>query len=674
LFFVAVSFCNSVPGFGQNAEEFRPAAGVLNPKRFSDAQWEKLARGTIEAIGGGAISPEKTPEKTTEKTTIADQADDQEVGERVEWRERQVRALLQQNPEERLNAFRGLIDELLSREEYVRWYADGWMQEVGSEDAQLRCEIAGWDKCVYRKWLLDSIRNNDSFDSFLRRHFTGDERLRSDRRMIPTAAWYLAGHSAKYQVLEDPTAIEANLLRPFRESLVSIEEAEGRDWDRLKTSVALERWYRMVAGLPKPPPEELVGQWTMRDEPRNDSQKNISCIEQTSIALKAFREWSLVLEVLLEPQAIESDVPVVVFEQVNGSSEEVGREALRGTALMRVLRISMVDGHLQIGFIHDALASRVLVRTREALTPGAHQIVLVNEGTGNRQGVYVVVDGTSQSLESVEAESEKVSEEHGVQPVGTKGGESLCKEVSRGDRAVWRVAVGATNAIQTEQISAYRVALSVPECMGLSEVVIKPDWDDLDEVQKEQWRCHYARRHDAQWRYQRESRLYYLGSVQSIRESVAMLPMLHDSRGEVSMRSGVGFPTRWLPSMQQVEEAISVGNQRHSVVGMLTKLGMDLELQTLRPEAVERIALQEIERVWGSLMRRVGKNGNGVGMAFTQAWGLAEGHREDNGSSLRSMVVSPFAKSWDRRSMLRSILMSQAWFRALLGDDEAAAR
>jgi hypothetical protein len=101
---------------------------------------------------------------------------------------------------------------------------------------------------------------------------------------------------------------------------------------------------------------------------------------------------------------------------------------------------------------------------------------------------------------------------------------------------------------------------------------------------------------------------------------------------------------------------------------------MDLELQTLRPEAVERIALQEIERVWGSLMRRVGKNGNGVGMAFTQAWGLAEGHREDNGSSLRSMVVSPFAKSWDRRSMLRSILMSQAWFRALLGDDEAAAR
>lgn len=661
---LAAFCCFSITSFGQSTGGFRPVFGLLDPRGLSDAQWEKLVRGTIEAIGGEATS--------SENRSSADQVGSPAGGDQVEWREGKVREVMQQTKEARLNALRRLIDELLSREEYVRWYADGWMQAVCSEDARARCEVADWDVGVYRKWLMESIRNNDSFDSFLRRHFIGDERLRSDRIMIPTAVWYLAGHSGGYQVLEEPTTIEANLLRPFRESLTSIEKAERRDWDRLETSKTFEQWYRTLVDFPKPPQEELVGQWTLNDDFRSGSLNDLHNIHQTSIALKAFREWSLVLDVSLEPQATRSVVPVVIFEQVSGSAQEAEQGESQEAPPMRVLRISMVEGHLQIALIHDALASRVLVRTRNALTPGDHQVVLANEGTGNRQGIYVVVDGTLQNLESMETELGSVPEENGVQSVVSA--EALCKEVMRGDRALWRVAVGGESAIKTRQISIYRVALSVPESVGLTEAGIKTDWEDLDKVQKEEWRTHYARRHDAQWRYQRESRLYYLGSIQSIRESVSMIPTLQDSRRAIALRNGAGFPWRWFSSMQRREEVRSDHSRLNSALAMLVELGLNSESETLQPEAVERIALEEIKRVWEGLLRQVGESRNGGGNALVQAWTLENGHRSDFESSLRDSVVIPFAKNWDRRLMMRSLLMSEAWFCVVLGENEIARR
>lgn len=668
LFFlsVAVFCCVCATSFGQSTAGFRPVFGPLDPGRLSEDQWEKLVRGTIEAIGESSTS--------SENGEGVDQVGNSAVGDQVDWREGKVREVMQQTTVERLHAFRRLIDELLSREEYVRWYAEGWMQAVCSENARARCEVAGWDDRVYRKWLMDSIRNNDPFDSFLRWHFIGDDRLRSDRMMVPTAAWYLAGHSGEYQVLESPTTIEANLLRPFRESLASIEEAEGRDWDRLKTAKAFEQWYRTVVKFPTPPQEELVGKWTLGDEFPINSQNTMCQIEKTSIALKAFREWSLVLELSLEPQAIGSIVPVLIFEQVSGSSKVAEQGEPRETVSMRVLRISMVDGHVQIGLIHDADSSCILVRTTEVLTPGSHQIVLVNEGTGDRTGIHLVVDGKLQSLESMSTELSGVGGKNsggrnGDQSGGNKRREALSKELLLGDRAVWRVAVGGESGIKIEQISTFRVALSVPESVGLTEAGIKPDWDDLDEVQKEDWRTHYARRHDAQWRYQRESRLYYLGSIQSIRESVSMIPTLQDARKAIALRNGSEFPGRWLPSMQRKAEVVLDTSRIVSAESILIELGMNIESQTLQPEAVERIALVEIERIWEGLLRRVGENGNGDGNALVQERFMEKGHRADIESSLRDRVAIPFAKNWDRRLMLQSILVSEAWVRVLLDDD-----
>ncbi|MEY2613890.1 MAG: hypothetical protein RL069_2702, partial [Planctomycetota bacterium] len=280
--------------YADSVEGKSAAPKVIDRSTFSDSQWERLVNATVTAIDANASTPGG---EVTSK-------------------------LLLNDPGRRSQAFEAFVDELLSSDSYSQWRAQTWINDMMSKPAIDRGEYLGWSLESYRRWLIESARRNDRFDAFLRMQCIGDEQLRSDQRMLPTAVWYFSGHRSAFDVIELPTPIESNLLRPFRDSLESIVQAEERDWQRLNkgTEAAggpVEKWYRGELDYPKVPEEILAWQWP--DAQGLDEQARVtngdSSIEHMGQPLRANRDWTLVFQLDVSTEALASDLPIVIFEQ-----------------------------------------------------------------------------------------------------------------------------------------------------------------------------------------------------------------------------------------------------------------------------------------------------------------------------------------------------------------------
>lgn len=643
---VLYAFVITAPAFsqevvqGQLRTQLSEAAGSTDAESLDNLQWARLVRRTFDALGGSATGQSAD--------TVIIQATVDEI--------------LRHPAKQRREVFATLIDRWLKEDWFVRWRSESWLKDMISSDAIGRCNDAGWDIGIYRDWLETAIRDGDHFDAFLRRHFLGDERLRSDRVFIPTSIWYLSKHHSAYGVVEAPTAIEANLMRPFRESLASIENEEKKERERIAQKTIVERWYRGLATFPKPSKEELAGQWSVADGSRYEIEDSVYRVIKSDMPFKAFREWTFVLDVNLESSAFESTEPILVFEQTLADPAAVDdTENADGSVRashsvpamsppVRSIRLEIVRGCLQLRLIHDPLSSSLVLLSKVMLSPGSAHIAVVNEGFGDKGCVHLLLDGEAVPTEQTTFEYRPDGSEDTKQYKDHYN--ALNKEIHRGDRAYWRIIDDTKLGVEIDQFTAYRIALTGPECKGLMDNVIKPDWEELDSKQQAVWGDHYARRNDAQWRYQRESRLYYSGSLRSIRESVAMLPVLTSPKAVVYLSEPSGFPTFCFDATDRTgnrfPSAPISSNAWCEAVGLSPTMNDKSRLRA------SKIAEQEVKRTWNALHRS-------AGLTIPEPI-------EREGVTLREEIAEQFLGEWECDRMIRNLLLSEQWFSTASAD------
>lgn len=625
---------------GQSRTQLSEAAGSTDAESLDNLQWARLVRRTFDALGGSATGQ-------SADTVVIQAAVDE---------------ILRHPAKQRREAFAALIDRWLKEDWSVRWRSESWMKDMISSDAIGRCNDAGWDIGIYRDWLETAIREGDHFDVFLRRHFLGDERLRSDRVFIPTAIWYLSKHHSAYGVVEAPTVIEANLMRPFRESLASIEHEEKKERERIAQKTIVERWYRGLATFPKPSKEELAGQWSVADGSLFEIEDSVYRIIKSDMPFKAFREWTFLLDVNLEASVLEAAEPILLFEQtvappaavdVPETTDGLARFSRRVPVMsppMRSIRLEIVRGCLQLRLIHDPLSSSLVLLSKTALSPGSAQIAVVNEGFGERGYVHLLLDGEAVPIEQTNLEYCSDGSEDTKQYKDHYN--ALYKEIHRGDRAIWRVIDDTKVGVAIDQFTAYRIALTGPECKGLMDNQVKPDWEELDSKQQAIWGDHYARRNDAQWRYQRESRLYYSGSLRSIRESTAMLPVLISPKSLVCPCEPSGFPTICFDVTDRA--GIRFPSAPISSKAWCEAVGLSPSREDKSRLRAAKIAEQEVKRTWNALHRSAGLTIPEPIEGELVTW--------------REEIAERFFGEWECDRMIRNLLLSDHWFSTASAD------
>lgn len=611
---------------------------VIDRSTFSESQWERLAHATAAALDPSARFP--VPDVSSN--------------------------LLRKEPSRRSQAFEAFVDELLHSERYSQWRAQTWMNDMMSKPAMDRAELLGWSLDSYRRWLIESARRNDRFDAFLRMQCIGDEQLRTDQRMLPTAVWYFAGHRSVFDVVELPTPIESNLLRPFRESLDSIIQAEDKDWQRLLIGAEasggpVEKWYRGELDYPKVSEETLAWQWP--DAQSLDAQAHVaedeSSIEHLGQPLRASREWTLVCQVDVSSAALDSDLPILIFEQQE-FSQDAKLEPAANDRAERTLRLELVHGHVQVSFVHDQAVSELVLRTIQTISNGTRQIAVVNEGFGGPSSVRLVVDGNPLDLQVDDAEASSGASQ-----------KRLWKEVVRGEKARCRITQKSATGIECQDTSVYRLGLSIPELRGLTESFLKSDWESLDGLEKRFWIEHYAKRNDSQWRYQRESRAYYAGNLKSIQESEAMVPVLANATGLVELGARDVFPACLLGTVDVSLQGDLKRNLESNLVlsaeEWSKRIGSADTNDKVADRIPEKLASFEVSRTWRNLCRGTSPS--------PQTFGEQSGSQPDTvgtGESSRTELVvdkhasgefvrGEFVRTADQLELVKHLLLSDAW-------------
>ena len=496
--------------------------------------------------------------------------------------------------------FDSFLDEAFRSQAFAQAQAQAWMRDHFELDVQdpksrRRIEVSGWDTEAFRKWLTQAFHFNERFDLFVQNQLTPE---RESSSKIPTHAWYLAGQRSDYQIVANPTPIESNLIRQFKTALESIEKAENIDWKRLQSDIQkdnsqVRRWWLQQNRWPQVPAEELVVSW-----PASDLEK--------PPAIRAFREWTLVLTGRFSKSVLENQESVVLFVQSHDGT--IAQPAQRS------LIIELRHGRPVVRMIHDDRISILESLCQEPLVADTPtQIAFVNDGLGRPNSIRVLIDGQPQVLGNRQVQTQCYKE-------------MLCPDASR-----WHLGDTTGDKLGIEQFDFYRLALSGPECRGLADLPWSDSWDDLDDAIKLQWAEHYAQRVDVQWRYQRESRGHYVANLAAILESESMLPVLGRSDQAIFLVYPNRFPNSLLGDK-------NIGSRQD---GQVVKTHPDAwsltgGLELLAPCAMEYLARAEVIRSWKSMTR----------------WSEKENRSEWQSDRL----ASEFAKDWDRRKMLCKLL------------------
>jgi len=428
---------------------------------------------------------------------------------------------------ERQEFFDRFLKEIFASDDYAKAQADAWMLDhfqidYSKPESMESVERSGWDTDSYRKWVIQSFSSNTRFDEFLQSQLVGTV---GDNSKLSTHAWYLAGQWSDYQIAQNLSPIESNLIGQFKTALESIEKTETKDWTRLielsqKDNNEIKRWWQSLRIWPTVPGDELVWSW-----PKNGDQQpsdSIAMYEpKEDQALRGFREWTLVIDAKIPKEMIDKLDPIVLFAQcANGKIHDEPQ---------RTLLVELRQGRVCVSLIHDTRISFEQVQTDEAVVADDPiQIAIVNDGLGRPDSVRVLVNGQTQS-----------TKRHPL----AKG---YLKEIVFGKNNQWVIGKGASSEPLIEQVQMYRLALSPPECRGLAQCPWMGTWEEIGEPNRAEWVEHYARRVDVQWRYQRESRGHYEANLAAVKESASMTPVLRDANQPIYLTQTQRFPNTLL--------------------------------------------------------------------------------------------------------------------------------
>lgn len=476
--------------------------------------------------------------------------------------------------DQRQEFFDGFLQQIFASEDYAKAQMNAWMLDhfqIDNSDPESlrRIDRSGWDTDSYRKWLTQNFTQNTRFDEFLQSQLLG---IPDPASGLPTYAWYLAGQWSNYRITESLSPIESNLIRQFQTALDSIHKTETKDWERLveqsqKDSNEIKRWWQSLRTWPVIPSHELVWSWP-EDSDAKQAIPNSLREPPEGQALRGFREWTLVIDTKLTKECIDSIEPIVLF--VQSQDGEIAQE------IQRTLLIELRQGRLCVSLIHDARISYQEIQTDEALpSDQAIQIAIVNDGLGRSDSIRILVNGQTQS----------------TKPSAMAKG--YLKEMVSGKENRWKIGQVLGRNSQIEQVQVYRLALSPPECRGLAQSPWMGTWEEMNEPTRIEWVEHYARRLDAQWRYQRESRSHYVANLAAVKESASMVPVIGDLDQPIFLTQTQRFPCTLRSTLK---------NDAGSPSDVLSTMPKDWSTTGKRWE-IEEFARTEAIRTWRAMHR-----------------------------------------------------------------------
>jgi hypothetical protein len=502
----------------------------------------------------------------------------------------------------------------------------------------------GWDFHLHDAWINHSIANNESYLRFLQAQIAGDLLLGESDDRLGTSTWFRCAESIRDTDLRSrepsrriPTRSSPSLdelpaslkwtsvsdlpwlhcevsesqrarLLDLDRAIESVWKSELRDWKRLLQEESVANWYRSQTSWPRPNPSEMT--FSLSDvegmEPADAANVRLTpyAIENP---WRSTQPWTAILEFELhDAGAVANADPMPLVRQ---------RASIDHSGEFTNSIIALREGRVVVRLVHALPNSYLEIETEPIVrAPGVYSLAVVYDGLPSVDGLRLWLDGRWLETYALHA--------------------LLVRDFASNDVQVLEIASNSGNSgVRVTQLESYRSCLSPLELEGWRQSEEWKEWEDCSEEQRYAARDHYARRLDAQWRYQRESLSFYVSSFGSLLSRVGMVPVA-DSQGAVGIPKALAFAS----------------GAKHDIQGWNAdkrrKLGWECERSVS-----EIVASNEIARQWTRMLASIEGN--------TKAGSLDE-------PGLRTGLSKPWSQSWNRRELIRAILVSEAWLSTAL--------
>jgi hypothetical protein len=585
----------------------------------------------------------------------------------------------------------------------AQWAADNF-GESQNRDASLPSPLP-WKFSLHDDWVKQSIAKNQLYFAFLRAQLAADlDTLETEANpeRLATASWARAGAlrtSPGYEFIrstdfysvppnvdslplvgpfdtflssqvpsstptaarmpllsldlpdfyETATPLQRTQLEDLIQAIHSIASTENKDCNRLLSSPEVADWHRKQTQFPLPATDQWTAAWPLEDSgiPVEDTiiARDALWKNQQGIAIRSSpmnmgrgnevqvpvrqpwnwnEEWSIVFNV-----TVDSPIDDLIDQPYQSRLFSLRPVEQNPSSIPSDpgIHVDIVNGRLRFNWIHDAPISWIGIETTDAWDwNSTHQVAVVYDGLHNASSIRFAVDGRFSSHRVI--------------------ADSMMRDPVPGKswRMVWGDLDSQSLSGELEDMESYRVAITEPELAGLSQSSEWMTWDELDARGKMGWIEHFARRIDPHWRYERESHLYYLSNLASLRSTIPLVPIMNGNK-LVSLDEHVARGDRFPWSVVNEEALIALQipwQDRLMLADFLFSV----------PEGRMALARREAERQWFVLLHSLSPS--------------VPERSERIPASLQASIADFEANNGDRVQWLVQVLASREWLTTAL--------
>lgn len=634
--------------------------------QLSDAEWQSLLRRTQVALAPSAgnsptrSAPGREPEPHATET-------------------KELQSLVNVPTLQRETAFREAVLGWCQSKDFAKSQSDSWIQHHFPPTA-IAPHVAPWNDSLHTEWLQSSIAANESFFKFLQQQLAADLEAEDVRSALPTASWF---RGRSWEPISLPTLDATQSTRPSAEwyeritdsqrtqrndldrAIASILKTEAQDWQRLLVAKTVEQWQGQHDVPPLPSDSDLIAQWpdaipvssteeavigeqgkwtdSMGREIISSPMRigtGYSASVPVSSPLSLSREWTLVWNLDIESDAattFDADQTWLLFSQ---HPDGLGND---NQGLPRGITIAWHSDRVRCSLVHDDPISAIEIESLKAIPlQDRLQLAVVYDGTQAASGLRIACDG--QFLETRVLADRIAREFASPSPTRWEMGDANAKGLSNANGVVASI----------EDFQCYRIALTEPELSALAQAFEWKPWAECSDRERLGWVEYYARRVDLDWRYQRESLLYYLSNRSRLSNTIPFVPVMD---GTASMAGWGVNPLRFPGTLLSTEELrlhengvrwLGAGNRREFAIALLHN-----------ESSRAAIAAAEVQRQWLALTQTLSEEPHSGSDQPSQRMPVEPSTLEP--SLLRRLTDGFIDSGGDRQQLLLQLVSSPNW-------------
>lgn len=527
-----------------------------------------------------------------------------------------------------------------------------WTQSKAFVDRQSRawveerCDGAfdkndAWDFSLHDHWIQRQIASNQPFVRFVQSQLAGDFESNEPDNQLGTATWFRSSKtvpspappsqprpiaatkregptldtlpdSLRWSHLSlipwlytDTTATQRRRLVDLESAMESVLRSEQAEWKRLHNDESVIQAHRSRTGYPAPNPAEITFRLDQMSQVNPaDAATDNEIVHPFATPWRYTQPWTAMIQFEVEAidSSVETDPTLLVRQQSSAGSPSSNQ---------RSCEIEWQQGKIRVRLIHALPQSALELETEPVfLQPGQYSIAVVYEGLPNASALRVWSKGEWVATRIVQ--------------------ESLVRDFASRDSQVLILASSPErSACHLSNLECYRSAMSLTELIGWEQETEWRDWEMCSKEEQQAFRDYYARRIDLQWRYQRESLLFYADNFASALANIGMLPVADPNDLQFIPASFAG----WV-GMEKNGDWGGIDRQ-----SLAKRCGQD-------PQMARRLASCEILRQWRMMLASLPSANEDF---------LTRGELES--------LVDRWTSSWDRASLIQELVLSDAWLR-----------